>query len=123
VKNGAYRIPQMRRAARSGDATRSGRHFATAVWLAFFAGDTGAILARRSPKKILVDARLEDLNAFRFEELSLKRSVGFADEKLAVLADDAVPGDSFSGRAGGHGAARGARAARETQGFRERPIG
>jgi hypothetical protein len=43
-----------------------------------------------------IDAGFEDIHAFRFKKLSLKRGIGLADEDLSVLADDAVPGDAFS---------------------------
>jgi hypothetical protein len=63
-----------------------------------------------------VDAALDDGDAFTFEKFFLKRGVRLADEDLAVCAKDAVPGDTFSARSCGHGAACGSCAPRETQG-------
>ena len=70
-----------------------------------------------------VDAGFDNGNAFGFEELSLEGGVGFADEDFAVGAEDAVPGDALALRSGAHGAAGGAGAAGETQGFSNGSIG
>ena len=70
-----------------------------------------------------VDAGFRDFYAFTFEELALERGVGLADEDFAALTNDAMPGDAFSRRSGGHGAACAARAAREAQRSSERPVG
>jgi len=64
-----------------------------------------------------VDSGFDDRNAFGFEEFFLEGGIGFADQDFAVCAEDAVPGDALSRRGGAHGAAGGARAASETQGF------
>src|SRR5258706_14072185 len=69
-----------------------------------------------------VHTRLNDFDAFAFEEFSLEGSVRLADEDFAALADNAMPGNAFAGRSGGHGASCGARAAWEAQGLRQRPI-
>ena len=69
-----------------------------------------------------VDAGFDDADPFGFEELFLERGVGFADENLAVGAEDAVPWDAFALRGGAHGAACGACAAGETQGSSEGSI-
>src|SRR5258706_5822305 len=69
-----------------------------------------------------VHTRLNDFDAFAFEEFSLEGSVRLANEDFAALADDAMPGNTFSRGSGGHGASRAARAAWEAQGFRQRPI-
>ncbi len=69
-----------------------------------------------------VDAGFDDFYAFGFEELFLQRGVRLADEDFAAFANDAVPGNAFSGRSCGHGAAGAARATVEAQGFRQRPI-
>src|SRR5713226_5764156 len=69
-----------------------------------------------------VHTRLNDFDAFAFEEFSLEGSVRLADENFAALPDDAMPGNTFSGRSGCHSASCAARAAWEAQGFRQRPI-
>jgi hypothetical protein len=58
-----------------------------------------------------IHAGFDDLNAFAFEELLLKRGVWFADEEFAAFAENAMPRNAFSGRSGGHGSACAARAA------------
>ena len=62
-----------------------------------------------------VDPGFDELYALAFEEFSLERSVGLADEDFSAFADDAMPGNSFAGRSGGHGPARGARAPGKAQ--------
>src|SRR6267154_6290921 len=69
-----------------------------------------------------VHTRLNDFDAFAFEEFSLEGSVRLANEDFAALADDAMPGNAFAGRSGGHGASCAARAARKAQCFCQRPI-
>src|SRR5258708_27892291 len=69
-----------------------------------------------------VHTRVNDFDAFAFEEFSREGRVRLADENFSALADNAMPGNTFSGRSGGHGASCAARAAWETQGFRQRPI-
>ena len=39
----------------------------------------------------VVDAHFDDFDAFGFEELSLKRSVGFRNKKFSAFADNAMP--------------------------------
>src|SRR6266404_5497657 len=68
-----------------------------------------------------VHTRLNDFDAFAFEEFSLEGSVRLANEDFAALADDAMPGNAFSGGCGSHSASCAARAAGEAQGFRKRP--
>ena len=70
-----------------------------------------------------VNAGFDDRDAFAFEEFTLKGSVRFANEDFASRAHDAVPGDALSRGSGGHGAAGATRAATQTQGTSERPIG
>ena len=70
-----------------------------------------------------VHAGLDDGYTFAFEEFSLQGSVRLADEDFAAFAEDAMPGDAFSGRSCGHGASSAARAAGKTQGFSQGPIG
>src|SRR5467141_2766541 len=69
-----------------------------------------------------VHTRLNDFDAFAFEEFSLEGSVRLANEDFAAIADDAMPGNAFSGGCGCHSASFAARAAGEAQGFRQRPI-
>jgi len=45
-----------------------------------------------------VHTRLNDFDAFAFEEFSLEGSVRLADEDFAALADNAMPGNAFAGR-------------------------
>jgi hypothetical protein len=70
-----------------------------------------------------VDAGFDNGHAFAFEEFSLEGGVRLANQKLAVCAQDAMPGDAFSGRASSHRVACGACAAAETQESSERPVG
>lgn len=70
-----------------------------------------------------VDAGFDDGDSFGFEEFFLQRGVRFADEDFAVGAEDAVPGDASALRSSAHGAAGGARAARQMQGSCKAPIG
>jgi hypothetical protein len=58
-----------------------------------------------------VHAGFDDLDAFTLEELFLERGVWFANEEFAAFAENAMPGNAFSGRSGGHGAACAARTA------------
>ena len=69
-----------------------------------------------------IDAGFEDIHAFGFKKLSLKRGIGLADQDLAILADDAVPGDAFSRRSGSHGAPRASCSAAQTQSSSYGPI-
>src|SRR5437879_3685416 len=82
----------------------------------------GGFLWRFPEVALQVHARLNDFDAFAFEEFSLEGSVRLTDENFAAFAEDAMPGNAFAGRSGGHGASRAARATGETQGFRQRPI-
>jgi hypothetical protein len=85
--------------------------------LAGFLG-RGRFFARLSPEMFFyVDSGLDDWNAFGFEELFLQGSVRLADKDFAVGAKNTVPGDAFALWGGTHGAACGAGAAGETQGF------
>jgi hypothetical protein len=81
-----------------------------------------ARLGRFPEVGIQIDAGLDDLNAFGFEEFLLKGSVRLANEDFAALAHDAMPWNAFSRGSGSHGAARTARTARQTQSLRERSI-
>ena len=69
-----------------------------------------------------IDSRFDDLNAFAFEEPFLERSIGLADENLSAFTDHSMPGDALAGGSGGHRAASGARAARETKSSSEPTI-
>jgi hypothetical protein len=62
-----------------------------------------------------VNARLDDGDAFAFEELFLQGGIRLADEDFAALSNDAMPGNSSSRRSRGHGAPGAARAPRQTQ--------
>lgn len=81
-----------------------------------------ARLGRFPEMGIQIDAGLDDLNAFGFEEFSLKGSVRLADEDFAALAHDAMPRNALSGRSGSHSAPCTAGTAGETQELGERPI-
>ena len=72
---------------------------------------------------VQLEAGFHNAHAFAFEEFFLQRGVRLADEDFSLLANNAMPGDSFSGGSGGHGAARAACAAAETQDSSEAPIG
>src|SRR5947199_8401672 len=67
-------------------------------------------------------AGLDDGYTFAFEEVSLQGSVRLADEAFAAFAEDAMPGDAFSGRSCVHGASTAAGAPGTTQGITQRPI-
>jgi len=71
---------------------------------------------------VQIHARLDDPDAFTFEELSLQRTVRLADEDLTVFTDNAMPGNAFTGGSRRHGASGTARASREAQYFRQYPI-
>jgi hypothetical protein len=43
-----------------------------------------------------VHPEFPELDALTLQQFSLKRSVRFADQELAAVADHAVPGDAFS---------------------------
>lgn len=70
-----------------------------------------------------VDSRFDYRDAFALEEFFLERGIGLADQELAGCAENAVPGDAFSGGRGGHGAAGAAGATAEAQKFGDGPIG
>src|SRR5260370_1389255 len=77
----------------------------------------------RLPEMVFqVHARLNDFDAFAFEELSLQGSVRLADQDFAAFTDHTMPGNAFAGRSGGHGASCAPRPAREAQGSSQRPI-
>src|SRR5258708_29070572 len=82
----------------------------------------GGFLWRFPEVALQVHTRLNDFDAFAFEEFSLEGSVRLANEDFAALADDAMPGNAFAGRSGGHGASCAARAPRKAQCFFQRPI-
>jgi len=71
---------------------------------------------------VQIHARLDDPDAFTFEELSLQGTVRFADEDFAVFTDNPVPGNAFTRGSHCHGASGTARASREAQYFRQYPI-
>jgi hypothetical protein len=43
-----------------------------------------------------IHPEFQELDALTLQQFSLKGSVRFADQKLATVADHAVPGDAFS---------------------------
>jgi hypothetical protein len=59
------------------------------------------------------DAAFDDADGFGFEEAALEAGKGLADNDTSAGGNDAVPGDGLTARAGGHGSAGGASAARE----------
>jgi hypothetical protein len=63
------------------------------------------------------DALFRNAHSFGFEQLPLKRSVGFADEQFAAGAHDAMPRHSLTAWASSHRAASSARPAGQSQGF------
>jgi len=69
-----------------------------------------------------VDAALGHLDAFGLEEFSLQGSVRLADEKFPTCTNDAMPGNSLSGRAASHGATGSSCATRQVQGSGYGPI-
>src|SRR5437667_11545994 len=77
-------------------------------------GISARIFLAVSKMAFQVNAGLDDGDAFAFEEFSLQRSVRLANEDFAAFAEDAMPGDAFSGRGRGHGATRAARATGKT---------
>jgi hypothetical protein len=70
-----------------------------------------------------VDAALGHLNAFGFEEFSLQGGVGLTDQKLSACAQNAMPGNSPSGRTTRHGATCGSCAAWQAQRASYCPVG
>jgi hypothetical protein len=58
-----------------------------------------------------------ECDSFGFQELALELGVRIAEEDAAAAAEDAVPGDSAAGWAGGHCASGGACATREAEPF------
>jgi hypothetical protein len=84
----------------------------------------GFFVARDGPfVELHVDAALGHLNALGFEEFSLQGGVGFADEEFPARAQNAMPGNSPSGRTTGHGATCGSCAARQAQRASYCPVG
>ncbi len=69
-----------------------------------------------------IEAGFHHMHTFAFEEFFLQRGVRLADKDFSLLANNAVPGDSFSGGGCGHGAPGAACAAAETQDSSEGPI-
>ena len=69
-----------------------------------------------------VHAGFGNRDPFAFEEFSLQGSVRLANKDFAALTDNAMPGNAFSGRSGGHGASGATRAAGHAQGFSQGPI-
>jgi hypothetical protein len=69
-----------------------------------------------------VDAKPDYRDAFAFEKLSLQGCVGFANQDFSALAENAMPGNAFSGGSRRHGASCGARAAWQAQGLSEGSI-
>jgi hypothetical protein len=59
------------------------------------------------------DAAFDDADAFGFEEAALEAGEGLADDDTSACGDNAMPGDTLTARAGGHGSAGGTSAARE----------
>ena len=69
------------------------------------------------------DAEFDDAGAFGFEEAALKTGEGLADDDASSGGNDAVPGDGLTARAGGHGSAGGASAAREVHSLGQLAVG
>jgi hypothetical protein len=81
-------------------------------------------MARRRPEVGFHSyAIFYDFDAFGFEEFALEAGVGFADYDFSGGVEDAMPGDAFALRRGGHGATGAASAAFEAQNFSNGPIG
>jgi hypothetical protein len=59
------------------------------------------------------DAAFDDAGAFGFEKAALEAGKGLADDDTSACGDNAMPGDTLTARAGGHGSAGGTSAARE----------
>jgi hypothetical protein len=53
------------------------------------------------------DAAFDDAGAFGFEKAALEAGKGLADDDTAAGGNDAVPGDTLTARASGHGSAGG----------------
>ena len=70
-----------------------------------------------------VYAALGHLHAFTFQKFALQAGVGFADQEFAAVADHTMPGDAFSGGAGGHCTASTTGSAAEPESFSEPPVG
>jgi hypothetical protein len=85
-------------------------------WLGFLAWWDPQILLH-------FDAGFDYLDAFGFQKFSLQRTVRFANEDFAVCGQNTMPRNAFSGRRGGHGAARGAGSAGQAQNFSNRSVG
>lgn len=63
------------------------------------------------------------MDAFGFEQAALEGAVGLGDEKASAGAHDAMPGDTLSAGASGHGVANGARAAGKAESTSEFSVG
>jgi len=59
------------------------------------------------------DAAFDDAGAFGFEEAALEAGEGLADDDAPSGGNDAMPGDTLTARASGHGPAGGTSASRE----------
>lgn len=70
-----------------------------------------------------IDASLHHRDAFRLKQFTLQRSDGFADEKFAAIADNAVPRNASSRWGRRHSSSYGPRPAPQVQSFGEHPIG
>jgi L-rhamnose isomerase len=80
-------------------------------------------LARNAPKVALhIDAPFDDFDALGFKELALQAGVGLSNQQFPALAHDAMPGNTFAGRGGGHRVTGRPGATGQAQGSRERPI-
>src|ERR1700688_1150547 len=81
------------------------------------------LLRGRCPRMVLqVHARLDDGHALAFEKLFLHRSVGLADENLAALSYNTVPGNAFARGRRGHGASGTARSSTQLHSPRQRTV-
>ena len=69
------------------------------------------------------DAAFDDACAFGFEEAALEAGKGLADDDTSACGDNAMPGDTLTARAGGHGSACGTSAAREAHSQGQLAIG
>ena len=69
------------------------------------------------------DAAFDDAGAFGFEEAALEAGEGLADDDAPSGGNDAMPGDTLTARASGHGSAGGPSAAREPHGLGQLAVG
>src|SRR6266849_7254676 len=113
ARRGVYSIPQSaaRLATASGEPASRSLPNTLSRGLVF----QGSCLADLPKMASQVNTKLNDRDAFAFQKLPLEQSVWSTNEDFSAVADHAVPGNSFSGRSGSHGASGCARAPRQAQ--------